>query len=106
MLNILRRTSPDARLARTLYESISAAARRPVFFRELAVDGRLHAYEAASDRATMADVIARNVYRGREGMERQAEILAGYAFLAREHLKLSDPANGTLDFGTPDTTSA
>jgi cytochrome b pre-mRNA-processing protein 3 len=55
MLNILRRNAPEARLARSLYEQINAAARQPVFFRELAVedsvDGRfdifaLHAWLA------------------------------------------------------------
>jgi len=173
MLNLLRRTPPEARLARVLYESITQAARQPVFFRELAVEdsvagrfdvlalhawlafgrlhaagmddvarklsdtiftgfdealrdmgngdmgmgprmkklglafnGRMHAYEAAKDEAEMADAILRNVYRGREGMARNAKILAHYAFAAREYLKLSNPANGTLDFGSLDTTSA
>lgn len=172
MLNLLRRGSPDARLARTLYEAVTARARRPVFFRDLGVEdtidgrfdmlalhawlafgrlrecgmddvarklsdtiftgfdealrdlgtgdmglgprmkklglafnGRMHAYEGAKTEAEMAEAIRRNVYRGREGMDRQAKILARYAFAAREHLKLSNPANGTLDFGTLDTTS-
>jgi cytochrome b pre-mRNA-processing protein 3 len=171
MLSILRsRTSPQARLARTLYEALSAQARLPVFFRDLGVEdtidgrfdmlalhawlvfgrlrqagmddvarklsdtiftgfdealrdlgtgdmglgprmkklglafnGRMHAYEGAADEATMADAIGRNVYRGREGVAREAKILAHYAFRAREYLKLSDPAAGALDFGTLDT---
>ena len=173
MLNILRRQSPDARLARTLYEQINAAARQPAFFRELAVEdtvdgrfdvfalhawlafgrlhaagldtlarklndtiftgfdealrdlgngdmgmgprmkklglafnGRLHAYEAARTPEDMAQAILRNVYRGREDMALNAKILARYAFSAREYLKLSNPANGTLDFGTLNPTSA
>jgi cytochrome b pre-mRNA-processing protein 3 len=53
MLNILRRTSPKARLVRDLYSALNAAARRPVFYREYGVadtiDGRfdllaLHAW--------------------------------------------------------------
>ncbi|MEI9993484.1 MAG: ubiquinol-cytochrome C chaperone family protein [Rhizomicrobium sp.] len=53
MLNILRRTSPKARLVRTLYEALSAQARQPAFFRAYGVadtiDGRfdmvaLHAW--------------------------------------------------------------
>lgn len=38
MFNILRRTSPDERLARSLYESITKASRQPVFFRALGVE--------------------------------------------------------------------
>ena len=173
MLNILRRTSPEARLARSLYESITSASRQPEFFRELAVEdtvdgrfdvlalhawlafgrlneegmgamarklsdtiftgfdealrdlgngdmgmgprmkklglafnGRMHAYEAAKTEAEMAEAILRNVYRGKTGMARQANILAKYAFSAREHLKLSNAAGGTLDFGALNPTSA
>ncbi|MBL6939632.1 MAG: ubiquinol-cytochrome C chaperone [Alphaproteobacteria bacterium] len=173
MLNILRRQSPDARLARTLYEEINAAARRPVFFQALGVDdtvdgrfdvlalhawlalgrlnaagmgavarkltdtiftgfdealrdlgngdmgmgprmkklglafnGRMHAYEAAKSEGELAEAILRNVYRGRKDMARNAKILARYALSARESLKLSNPANGTLDFGTLNPTSA
>jgi len=173
MLNILRRNAPEARLARTLYEQINAAARQPVFFSELAVEdtvdgrfdilalhawltfgrlsaagmeavarklnetiyiafdealrdlgngdmgmgprmkklglalnGRLHAYEAAKGENEMAEAILRNIYRGREDMARNAKILSRYAFSAREYLKLSNPANGTLDFGTLNPTSA
>jgi len=172
MLNILRRGSPEARLARTLYEAVAKQARQPVFFRDLAVEdtidgrfdmlalhawlafgrlracgmdevarklsdtiftgfdealrdlgngdmgmgprmkklglafnGRMHAYEGAKDEAEMAEAIGRNVYRGREGMERQARILARYSFAAREHLKLSNPAHGMLDFGALSPTS-
>jgi cytochrome b pre-mRNA-processing protein 3 len=173
MLNILRRASPEARLARALYEATTAQARLPAFFRDLGVEdtidgrfdmlalhawlvfgrlraagmtdvanklsqtiftgfdealrdlgtgdmglgprmkklglafnGRMHAYEAAKDEAEMARAIVRNVYRGRDGTDRQARILAKYAFSAREYLKLSNPGNGALDFGTLDTTSA
>ena len=173
MLNILRRSSPETRLARSLYESITTAARRPVFFRHLAVEdtidgrfdvlalhvwlaygrlngagmftlarrltdtiftgfdealrdlgngdmgmgprmkklgvafnGRMQAYEAAKTQDELADAILRNVYRGREDMAANAKILAEYAFSAREHLKLSNPADGALDFGRLDPTSA
>ncbi|MEJ0041534.1 MAG: ubiquinol-cytochrome C chaperone family protein [Rhizomicrobium sp.] len=173
MLNALRRASPAATLAKTLYAVLVAQARQAAFFRALGVadtidgrfdmvalhawlvfgrlkaaemedvarklsdtiftgfdealrdlgtgdmgmgprmkklglafNGRMHAYEAAADEAALAEAIVRNVYRGKDNMDREARILARYAFAAREKLKLSDPALGTLDFGTPDTTSA
>ena len=37
MLNILRRTSPKARLARQLYDRLTAASRQPIFFRHYGV---------------------------------------------------------------------
>jgi cytochrome b pre-mRNA-processing protein 3 len=173
MLNILRRNAPEARLARSLHAAITAAARQPAFFRELAVEdtvdgrfdmfalhawlafgrlraegmdavarrltdtiftgfdealrdlgngdmgmgrrmtklghafnGRMHAYEAAKTEGEMAQSILRNVYRGRLDMAGNAKTLARYAFSAREHLKLSNPAHGTLDFGPLNPTSA
>jgi cytochrome b pre-mRNA-processing protein 3 len=69
-----------------------------------AFNGRMHAYEAAADEAAMTDAVLRNVYRGAGENATAARLLARYAFAAREHLKHSDPAAGTLDFGGLPTT--
>jgi cytochrome b pre-mRNA-processing protein 3 len=58
--------------------------------------GRLSAYDGAADVATLADALARNVYRGAATDDR-ARILAAYAFAARERVQQSLP--DALDFG-------
>ena len=65
-----------------------------------ALNGRVQAYEAASDdEAAFADAIARNVYRGEAGREAAALSLARYARAARAHLQQGDPTGGEIDFG-------
>jgi len=67
-----------------------------------AFNGRCQAYEAvADDEKALSDAILRNVYRGEVGREEQATRLARYAQAARIRLATQDPAEGTLDFGTP-----
>jgi len=60
--------------------------------------GRLQAYDTATDEASMAAAIRRNVYRG-EGNAAQAEAVARYVLSAREHVGRSDLARGEVDFG-------
>jgi cytochrome b pre-mRNA-processing protein 3 len=59
--------------------------------------GRLSAYGAAEDEATLKAAIQRNLYRG-EGAE-FAGVLAGYALSARTHVEKSDLASGRITFG-------
>ena len=61
--------------------------------------GRLAAYEAAADEATMAEALIRNVYRGATGIESEAKSLAHYVFAARNKLKASNLSRGEADFG-------
>jgi cytochrome b pre-mRNA-processing protein 3 len=60
--------------------------------------GRLAAYRGAGDDATMAEALARNVWRG-AAVDSRAKALAGYVARARIALARSDLANGVLDFG-------
>ncbi len=69
-----------------------------------AFNGRMQAYEAATDEAALAEAIQRNVYRGEAGHEAAALSLARYALAARARLAHCDPATGTLDFGPGPTT--
>jgi cytochrome b pre-mRNA-processing protein 3 len=69
-----------------------------------AFNGRMHAYEAATDETAMTDAILRNVYRGVGDPATAARTIARYALSVRERLKQSDPAAGTLDFGGVPTT--
>jgi cytochrome b pre-mRNA-processing protein 3 len=64
-----------------------------------AFNGRMVAYEGASDAAALADAMERNIYRGRTGHEIQARTLADYAMRARLHLAQQDLTQGTADFG-------
>jgi cytochrome b pre-mRNA-processing protein 3 len=61
--------------------------------------GRLAAYEAAADEATMAEALTRNVYRGATGIESEARSLAHYVFSARNSLEKSNLPLGEADFG-------
>lgn len=70
----------------------------------LAFNGRMQAYETATDETAMRDAILRNVYRGEARFEREAQALARYAFAVREHLKIADPLDGRLEFGPIPTT--
>ncbi len=60
--------------------------------------GRLAAYSGATDEPTLAEALAKNVWRGRaaDGHDR---VLARYVASARAHLAESDVAGGYLDFG-------
>ncbi len=69
-----------------------------------AFNGRLQAYESASDDAALGEAILRNVYRGAPERAREAAALARYAHAARLKLEACDPASGTLEFGQPPTT--
>ena len=64
-----------------------------------AFNGRMVAYEGASDPGALADAMVRNIYRGRDGHERQARALADYALAARARLGTQDLTQGTVDFG-------
>jgi cytochrome b pre-mRNA-processing protein 3 len=64
-----------------------------------AFNGRMLAYEGASDAVALADAIERNIYRGRTGHMVQARALADYALRARMHLARQDLTQGTVDFG-------
>ncbi|HXC57365.1 MAG TPA: ubiquinol-cytochrome C chaperone family protein [Rhizomicrobium sp.] len=69
-----------------------------------AFNGRCQAYEAAAgDETALREAILRNVYRGAAGHEAAAAALARYALTARAQLEHGNPADGTLDFGTPPT---
>lgn len=63
--------------------------------------GRLQAYRAATDRAALAGVIHRNVYRSNELRVEQADRLAIYALAARDHLAAGPFPDGAPDFGEP-----
>lgn len=69
-----------------------------------AFNGRLQAYEGASDATALRDALIRNVYRGEAGHEAAAAALADYALAARARLEDGDPAEGALDFGPVPTT--
>lgn len=60
--------------------------------------GRLHAYSGAQDEVTLADALARNVWRGKEAGN-HGRVLARYVASARAHLAAGDIAAGRLDFG-------
>jgi cytochrome b pre-mRNA-processing protein 3 len=94
MLNLLRRTSPTARTARSLYEQLNAASRQPVFFREYAipdtVDGRfdvvaLHGWLALS-----------RLNAG--GQTALAQALSNTVFVAFDEA-LRDMGNGDMGMG-------
>lgn len=61
--------------------------------------GRLQAYRAAADKERLSKAILRNLYRGAEEREAEAEAMATYALDARSHLARSRAAEGELDFG-------
>ena len=60
--------------------------------------GRLAAYSGAKDATTMAEALARNVWRGAP-VDAPAQSLAAYVASARVALSRGDIANGVLDFG-------
>jgi cytochrome b pre-mRNA-processing protein 3 len=60
--------------------------------------GRLAAYGGATDKAMLAEALARNVWRG-AAVDDHARHLADYVMSARACLARSDLANGVLDFG-------
>ena len=60
--------------------------------------GRMRAYDAAAGLAAMESAIARNVYRGREGVAPEVRTLAGYILAARSMLDGLAP-DADLDFG-------
>ena len=60
--------------------------------------GRLAAYSGAKDTASLADALARNVWRGAP-VDDRARALAGYVASARIALSRADLAGGALDFG-------
>ena len=65
-----------------------------------AFNGRMVAYEgAAGDPPALAEAMIRNIYRGRQGHESQARLLADYALAVRAHLALQDLSQGKVDFG-------
>ncbi len=61
--------------------------------------GRMQAYSASGDLASMAAALARNLYRGAEGRDVQSAALAHYIFSARDHLARGDMSEGQVDFG-------
>jgi cytochrome b pre-mRNA-processing protein 3 len=61
--------------------------------------GRLQAYGASGDLASMTESVARNLYRGAADGEHNAEIVARYALAARERLSHADMTTDDLDFG-------
>ena len=61
--------------------------------------GRLNAYRAASDETTLADAIARNVFRGNPAGLEPAHAVANYCFAARARVAQSPLASGEVDFG-------
>ncbi len=69
-----------------------------------AFNGRLHAYEAATGEAALAEAIRRNIYRGEPGHERPATGLARYALAVRARLEAFVPGQGALEFGAVPTT--
>jgi len=64
-----------------------------------ALNGRVHAYAAASDESELAAAILRNVYRGNPERREDSWALARYAASARKALSACDPRSGTLNFG-------
>jgi cytochrome b pre-mRNA-processing protein 3 len=64
-----------------------------------AFNGRLHAYEAATELPTLTEAITRNVYRGEIGNSDAASALAAYALAAKTYLAQCNPADGVLSFG-------
>jgi cytochrome b pre-mRNA-processing protein 3 len=61
--------------------------------------GRMQAYGASDDVASMSDALGRNLYRGVEGHEVQSQALAHYVFGARDHLARAEVGEGAVDFG-------
>lgn len=61
--------------------------------------GRCKAYDAAADAPAMAEALVRNLYRGEQGHEREAGILAGYVLSAKAAMAGADAATGQVDFG-------
>ncbi|HXS06449.1 MAG TPA: ubiquinol-cytochrome C chaperone family protein [Rhizomicrobium sp.] len=60
--------------------------------------GRLAAYSSATDEASLAEALAKNVWRGTP-VDARAHSLAAYVASARIALARGDLANGVLDFG-------
>jgi cytochrome b pre-mRNA-processing protein 3 len=63
-----------------------------------AFNGRLKAYDSADGEAELAAAIRRNLFRGNEDRDAQAQIIARYALSTRALLVGCDPASGELDF--------
>ena len=61
--------------------------------------GRMQAYGASRDIASMAATLGRNLYRGAEGRDAQSQALAYYVFAARDYLARADVSDGTADYG-------
>jgi cytochrome b pre-mRNA-processing protein 3 len=94
MLNILRRTSPAARQAHTLYAALAAAARRPAFFLDYGVadtiDGR---FDMVALHAWL--VLGRLSAAGRPDL---AQALSNTIFIAFDEA-LRDLGNGDMGMG-------
>jgi cytochrome b pre-mRNA-processing protein 3 len=94
MLNILGRTSPAARQAQALYAQLAAAARQPVFFRDLGVadtiDGR---FDMVALHAWL--VLGRLSASGQAGA---AQALSNAIFVAFDEA-LRDLGNGDMGMG-------
>ncbi len=61
--------------------------------------GRMQAYSASGDAASMSDALGRNLYRGAQGHEAHSQALARYVYGARDHLSRADIGEGIVDFG-------
>jgi cytochrome b pre-mRNA-processing protein 3 len=61
--------------------------------------GRMQAYGASSDVASMSAALGRNLYRGAEDRGAQSLALAHYVFVARDRLARADVGEGGVDFG-------
>lgn len=62
--------------------------------------GRMQAYAEAKDLPSLTQAIHRNVYRGQQGREAQAEALAGYVLSARASLARMPSLDAALEFGS------
>jgi cytochrome b pre-mRNA-processing protein 3 len=62
--------------------------------------GRMQAYAEAKDVPSLTQAIHRNVYRGQQGREVQAQALAGYVLSARASLARMPSLDAALQFGS------
>ena len=66
-----------------------------------AFNGRLKAYEEATDEIELSAAILRNAYRGTPDRRDEALHLARYAIASRDRLAACDLSTGKFDFGRP-----